>query len=476
MLFNSIAFAIFFPCVVIAHFLLPHRHRWWLLLGASCYFYMYLIPKYMLILALTIVIDYIAGRLIERSTGRARRWWLSASIVANCITLAVFKYFNFAADSIAALTNSFGASVQPWHLDWALPVGLSFHTFQAMSYTIEVYRGAQPAERHFGRFALYVLFFPQMVAGPIERPQNLIPQFRRPSRFDVVRAQQGLWMMLWGLFKKVVIADRLAVYVNEVYGDPGGFGGSSLLFATYLFSFQIYCDFSGYTDMAIGAARVLGYDLMQNFRLPYLATSIDGFWRRWHISLSTWFRDYLYHPLGGSRVGTARSMLNASAVFLISGLWHGASWMFVIWGALHAFYFVFGRLTRPFRERVRSRLGLDGPILRIFQRLLTFHLVTLAWVFFSARSLGDAQLILVGIVTRVGDRLYWGASQFGTTLGVALIGLLLAVQLLQSRGLVSLYFSSISWPSWVRWAAALVLLFGVMILGISSHEFIYFQF
>src|SRR5262245_25802672 len=300
MLFNSLQFCVFFFVVTSLFFVLPHRWRWLLLLIASCYFYMAFIPVYILILGFTIVIDYIAGILIEDAQGKKRKFLLIASLIANVGVLFVFKYFNFLANSFTDLATALsGQQVAHIGLRIILPIGLSFHTFQSMSYTIEVYRGNQKAERHFGIYALYVMFYPQLVAGPIERPQNLLPQFRQNHNFDYQRVTSGLRLMAWGLFKKTVVADRLALFVNKIYAEPGSFDGPVLLLATLFFAFQIYCDFSGYSEIAIGSARVMGFNLMQNFDRPYHARSISEFWRRWHISLSTWFRDYLYFPLGG---------------------------------------------------------------------------------------------------------------------------------------------------------------------------------
>ncbi len=358
MLFNSLQFLLFFPVVTALYFLASQRLRWVVLLAASCVFYAAFIPKYLLILAFLILVDYVAGRGIENAEGRRRRMLLLMSLVANIGLLCVFKYLDFADQNLNALFAWAGLDWVIPQLNIILPIGLSFHTFQAMSYTIEVYRGRQKAERHLGIYALYVMFYPQLVAGPIERPYQLLHQFREHHEFDLPRVSDGLKLMLWGFFKKVVIADRIGLYVNQVYEAPTSHHGWSLIVATYFFAFQIYCDFSGYTDIAIGAAQVMGFRLMDNFNRPYFAKSIAEFWRRWHISLSSWFRDYLYFPLGGNRVPVPRWCFNISIVFLLSGLWHGASWTFVVWGALHGFYILVGRFTRtraPALVRQRAR-------------------------------------------------------------------------------------------------------------------------
>ena len=293
MLFNSLHFLVFFVVVTTTYFVIPHKYRWFLLLASSCYFYMAFVPIYILILGFTIVIDYFAGILIENTKGKKKRLFLIASLIANIGVLAVFKYYNFLNDNLNILLHGIGYQNPIPHLSILLPIGLSFHTFQAMSYTIEVYHGKQKAERHFGIYSLYVMFYPQLVAGPIERPQNLLHQFYEKHYFDYQRVTDGLKLMAWGLFKKVIIADRLATVVDNVYNNPLEHTGLSFIIATIFFSFQIFCDFSGYSDMAIGAAQVMGFKLMKNFDRPYHSKSIHEFWGRWHISLSTWFKDYL---------------------------------------------------------------------------------------------------------------------------------------------------------------------------------------
>ena len=317
---------------------MPYKNRWFLLLVSSCYFYMAFVPIYILILAFTIVIDYFAGIYIENAKEERKKLFLVFSLIANIGVLAVFKYYNFLNENFSFLMHGFGLSNPIPYLSILLPIGLSFHTFQAMSYTIEVYRGHQKAERHFGIYSLYVMFYPQLVAGPIERPQNLLHQFREKYDFDYDRVVGGLKLILWGFVKKLVIADRLAIYVNAVYNNPEQHNGMTFIVATIFFAIQIYCDFSGYSDIAIGAAKVMGFKLMTNFNRPYFARNISEFWKRWHISLSTWFKDYLYISLGGNRVSIPRWYFNLMLVFIISGLWHGANWTYIIWGAWNGFY------------------------------------------------------------------------------------------------------------------------------------------
>ncbi len=390
MLFNSLEFLIFFPVVTALYFALPSvRGRQWLLVVASTGFYMAFIPQYALILYGTIVVDYFAGLQIERSKGRHRRAWLMASIVANIGSLAVFKYYNFFIANTNDILSSLHSGSHLPVMELTLPVGLSFHTFQAMSYTIEVYRGNQKAERSFLVYALYVMFYPQLVAGPIERPQNIIHQLKEKKAFDAGRVVHGFRFMLWGFFKKAVVADRLALVVNGVYGAPAQRSGPILAVATIAFAIQIYADFSGYSDIALGVAEVMGVHLMTNFRQPYCSQSVSEFWGRWHISLSTWFRDYLYIPLGGNRVGSLRRVLNLMVTFLVSGLWHGASWTYVVWGGLNGAFLVVEGLISP-RLRSRSPPG----VLAAGRVLITFTAICVTWVFFRATTLHDAWVIL----------------------------------------------------------------------------------
>ena len=394
MLFNSLQFLVFFIVITIAYFLINNKYKWVLLLAASCYFYMCFVPVYILILAGTIIIDYFAGILLENTEGNKRKYILIASLVANIGVLAVFKYYNFFIHNLNKVLDSIAVPGSLKLLGILLPIGLSFHTFQAMSYTIEVYRRRQKAERHFGIFALYVMYYPQLVAGPIERPQNLLPQFHQDKRFDFERVKSGLMQMAWGFFKKIVIADRLALVVDFAYTDINPQSGLSLLLATVFYSFQIYCDFSGYSDIAIGASKVMGIDLMTNFRTPYLSKSISEFWKRWHISLSTWFKDYLYIPLGGKKVKVSRWYFNLMIVFIISGFWHGANWTFLIWGALHGLYLVFA--IEKDKWKARSRIGFKLPsfLTKGLDIVITFSLVTFAWIFFRSYNVSWAASII----------------------------------------------------------------------------------
>ncbi|HVZ89069.1 MAG TPA: MBOAT family protein [Polyangia bacterium] len=475
MLFNSLAFLIFFPLVTLIFFLLPHRWRWVHLLAASCYFYASFVPIYLLILAFTIAVDYVAGLLIERAQGQRRKLFLACSIVANVGVLCVFKYWNFVNHNLTTALQLFGVRNAVPMLSFVLPLGLSFHTFQAMSYTIEVYRGHQKAERHLGIYALYVMFYPQLVAGPIERPQNMLPQFRVHQTYDPARVAEGLKTMAWGMFKKLVLADNLSIVVAPVYAHPRAYSGVQLAVATVCFAFQIYCDFSGYSDIALGSARVMGFKLMTNFDAPYESTSVTEFWRRWHISLSTWFKDYLYFPLGGNRRGAARGMLNKMIVFVVSGLWHGANWTYVVWGGLHGVYTVGEQLI----QRPVSRRG--EPVRaswarRVVAAGVTFTLVCLAWVFFRAERVGDAWQIVTRILTFASPselRADAGALDHRVAF-LALAPVVMALEAIDRRG--GLFQRIDRLPALSRYAVYLVLVYATILFRGMSAQFIYFQF
>jgi len=480
MLFNSLEFAVFFPFVCVLYFTLPTSWRTPLLLISSCVFYMAFVPAYIIILLVTILIDYFAGIYLERVSGKPRFILLATSIVATCIVLFVFKYFDFFVGSFIGVAGLFGWNLPPHTLNILLPIGLSFHTFQSLSYVVEVYRGHQKAERDFITYATFVMFFPQLVAGPIERPQNLLHQFHEKHSFDFDRMVRGLKRMTWGFFKKLVIADRLALYVNDVYAAPSNFTGLQLTLATLFFAYQIYCDFSGYSDIAIGTARVLGFNLMENFDRPYYASSISEFWRRWHISLSTWFRDYVYVPLGGSRVNRPRWMFNILVTFGVSGLWHGANWTYVVWGLLNGFYLIFGALTQSLRTRLFETIGLNesNPLRRVIRTVSTFILICIAWVIFRARNLYDAHYIFTHFWKD------WSLCGIGTEqfllrqMPVALGGLVILElgQWLQPR-LGEIEPTVQRLPTAVRWAGYFVLLLGITLFGVyRKAQFIYFQF
>jgi alginate O-acetyltransferase complex protein AlgI len=480
MLFNSFQFLIFFLIVTPIYFLLPHKFRWAHLLFASCVFYSVFIPTYIFILFFTIIIDYFAGILIENATYARKKKFLILSILANVLVLAIFKYYNFFIGNCNSILEPLHIEPLPY-LSILLPIGLSFHTFQAMSYTIEVYRGNQRAERHFGIYALYVMFYPQLVAGPIERPQNMLHQFHEEKYFNFNNLYSGLRIILWGLFKKVVIADRLSIVADHVYNQPYDFNGFAILLATICFSFQIYCDFSGYSDMAIGLARIMGFDLMINFRQPYFSKSISEFWSRWHISLSTWFKDYLYIPMGGNRVNDNRYYFNLMVVFLISGFWHGANWTFIIWGILHGLYLVLGSISKKYAQ---GKYKLPS----VFSILFTFLLVMMAWVFFRADSVENA-LYLISKILSINDldsyfKLSDGIANISgsTFLGLPLYKLfftfgLIGVLLLADWLMINYKNKFLLAPWYLQNSIYFSIILAILIFGVfDTKQFIYFQF
>lgn len=474
MLFNSLHFVFFFLVVSAGYFTMPHRFRWIWLLSSSCYFYMSFVPVYILILGFTIAVDYVAGIYIERSEGKKRKLFLVLSLIANIGVLMFFKYYNFLNENLMNLLGQDHAPLP--YLSILLPIGLSFHTFQAMSYTIEVYRGNQKAEKHFGIYALYVMFYPQLVAGPIERPQNLLHQFREEHKFEYERVVDGLKLMLWGLFMKIVIADRLAIYVDAVYNNSEQHGGKTLTVATIFFAIQIYCDFAGYSNIAIGAAKVMGFKLMTNFNRPYFSRSVSEFWTRWHISLSTWFRDYLYISLGGNKVSVPRWYFNLFIVFLISGFWHGANWTFIAWGALNGFYLIFALVTNNWRDGFLKSSGLSKfPLLKnTGQCLITFGLICLSWVFFRASSIHEASAIFGKIFSFDGKLFYDHPS----TILYCLMGIsiLFFVESFDHKHDERLYILNRPKGIFKQFSYALLLIMIIMIGVLDGSEFIYFQF
>ncbi len=475
MLFNSIQFLFFFVIVTTFYFVLPYNKRWLLLLLSSCYFYMAFVPVYILILGFTIVIDYFAGIYIENAEGKLRKLFLLFSLIANIGVLAVFKYYNFINENFSVILKGFALENPIPYLSILLPIGLSFHTFQAMSYTIEVYRGNQKAERHFGIYSLYVMFYPQLVAGPIERPQNLLHQFREKYDFNYNRVVEGLKLMLWGLFKKLVIADRLAIYVNTVYNNPEHHSGYSFMLATVFFAIQIYCDFSGYSEIAIGTAKVMGFKLMTNFNRPYFSRNISEFWKRWHISLSTWFKDYLYISLGGNRVTTSRLYLNLFIVFVVSGLWHGANWTYLIWGAINGFYLVFAIISKNTRNKFNKLIGLDRlpRIHNGIQISITFVLACFAWIFFRANNVQDAFSIIKKIFEPKGSLFIDNSTLFYSFIAISILFLIES-----KKEYYKGHFSFLENKSWlIRNLTYASLIIIILIMGVfDGGQFIYFQF
>ncbi|HOD15371.1 MAG TPA: MBOAT family O-acyltransferase [Spirochaetota bacterium] len=571
MFFNSYAFVIFFVVVATLFFTLPHRYRWALLLLASYFYYMYWDPKYAVLILTTTVIVYFSAILMHNRTARVRKLLVAFSLLSNLGILFLFKYFDFFNQSVRSLLGLFGISYNVPSLKVLIPeslgflnpvvtdlyalfgisynepaltlllpvVGISFYTFMALSYTIDVYRGTREPERNFGKFALYVSFFPVLLSGPIERSTSLIPQLYQEQRFDYDRITDGLKLIAWGLFQKFVIADRLGMYVNQVYGNPqaAAFDGLPLLAATYFFVIQVYCDFAGYTDVAIGTAQVLGFKLTPNFKRPYFASTLGELWRRWHITLITWFRDYLYIPLGGNRVSRWRLYLNMIIVFSLSGLWHGAQWTFVIWGSLNGVLLILGRMTKTMRDWTRNTvfaallkvpaaayfvlcaasvavaliavvgparssglpvsaavvavfmagLGLLGIRKDLYERAVvaakklwmifaTFHLFVLGAVFFRANSVADAWYILKNFPGTNVQAVLKSFDVVQLALMILLVFVINIVHYIQeTRG--SIRDMIRAKPLWVRWTCYFLLCTSIALLGVrGSQQFIYFRF
>ena len=472
MVFNSIEFAIFLPIVVLLFYLLPQKARWLMLLAASCVFYMWFVPKYILILLVTIIIDYSAGILMEKHENepKKKKTYLVISVVSTILVLFIFKYLGFINDNFVWLCQKLGLDVRT-SVNIILPIGLSFHTFQSMSYVIEVYRGHQKAERHFGYYSLYVMFFPQLVTGPIERPGNLLRQLHEKKDFRYENISNGMRLILFGLFIKMVVADHLGAYVDEVYANPAEYNSWSVMLAMAFYSFQIYCDFFGYSTIALGSAKLMGFDISDNFRTPYLAKNIAEFWHRWHISLSTWFRDYVYFPLGGSRVKFGRWAFNILVVFVLSGIWHGAAWTFLFWGFAHGLLHIVEKALKqrvPTLEPKSKWLSVSLDMLRIAK---TFVLVTLFWVMFRATDFANMRDIFAAAVSNFGG---------GQTLAIKPeVWLYLALFILSDLLLFNTRFDA--WcedkPMIVRWLIYALFIFMVIACSsVNSFPFIYFQF
>lgn len=469
MLFNSLDFLVFFAVVYAGYLLLPHlaQNRW--LLAASFFFYGYWDYRFLGLMLVSITIDYFTGLRIHASADpRVRKRWLVTSITAELTILGFFKYFNFFVSSAEVLLAQFGLDPARWHLNIVLPVGISFYTFQAMSYSIDIYRGHLKPTRDYLSFALFVSLFPQLVAGPIERASHLLPQVLQPRRITALAIRQGLWLVLYGLFKKMVIADNLSLMVDRHFaGDPAGWAAA--LVGTYGFAFQILCDFSAYSDIARGVGQLMGFDLMRNFRNPYFALNPSDFWRRWHISLSTWLRDYLYIPLGGNRGGARRTYINLILTMLLGGLWHGASWTFVAWGLYHGLLLAVHRLIAG--ERGSSEAPISG-LGRVWRMAGMFHLVCIGWVFFRARTFSQAWAYLTSFTGPAG----WSHALLNDTLLlVVLVVPLLAIQAYKERTgdlYAPLRLSLV--PRIALYAGLLLSILTVAHTG--SHAFIYFQF
>ena len=497
MLFNSLAYAVFLPVVFILYWVLPHKFRWPLLLLASYYFYMSWNAAYVVLIGATTLVSYGCALLLEKTDNpKKKKGYVGVALFISLGILFVFKYYNFAA----GLLEGIHEAIRIPRLDVLLPVGISFYTFQTLSYVIDVYRGQTQAERNLGIYATFVSFFPQLVAGPIERSSNLLPQITSEKRFDYASATYGIRLILWGLYKKMVIADNLAVFVDRVFENVQNYQGYSFVLAAFFFSIQIYCDFSGYSDIARGSAKLLGIDLMENFKSPYFSSSIREFWSRWHISLSTWFRDYVYIPLGGNRKGKVRTVINNLVTFLVSGLWHGANVTYIVWGGIHGVGQVCenllcrnrksrkGRSEQTCQEsRTNPKLRKkNGNLRRVFGMVFVFLFVTLAWVFFRAKSLSDAVYVLTHLFTDLeilhpGAYFYNGMNMIFMNWGLFFRDLALYVLPLAVYDGFSLRTDV---PAWIgtrgplmRYGFITVLITVILVYGyVGQSTFVYFQF
>jgi alginate O-acetyltransferase complex protein AlgI len=465
MLFNSFEFLVFFALVFVSYYSLSHKLRWLLLLLSSCFFYMYFIPEYILILFFTILITYYSAILIEKSTiKKQRKQILIISILLNISILSYFKYFNFLNNNLSTFLDFFSVENRIPLLEIILPVGLSFFIFQSISYSIEVYRGTLPVERHLGYYSLYVMFFPQLVAGPIERPQNILPQLKKKSKFSFTNLESGLKLILLGLFKKVVVADQLSFFVDNVYASQLNQSPEQIFVAAILFSFQIYCDFSGYSDMAIGLAKTMGIDLMTNFKQPYFSYSLTHFWQRWHISLSSWFKDYLYIPLGGNRESRFKTYRNIFIIFAVSGLWHGSSWTFVIWGLIHGFVVT---IERVFKYNPKNK----NFFIRSIGVFITFLIVTIAWVFFRSSNIDQAFNFLFSLKNISTEKIIILVSNSEVFYNFILVSLLIIVDFFDTK----INLNNLNIVSKTLFYT-LVLIFILIMGSFNNNSFIYFQF
>ena len=494
MLFNSLEFLIFLPITFAVFWLTPNKWRWIPALIASYYFYMYWNPRLVSLILFTTLVSYVCGILVERNHDKPKlkKIILAATLVTSIGTLLFFKYFNFLYEAFFDVAVMLGANEPLGYFSIMLPVGISFYTFQTASYVIDVYKGDIPAEKHLGYFALFVTFFPQLVAGPIERPADLLPQLRAEKSIRKIDYVGAFRFMMVGFFKKIAVADAIGVIVNTTYENVAAATGLSSLVSTVLFAVQIYCDFSGYSDIAVGCAKLFGVNLIENFKTPYASRSIKEFWNRWHISLSRWLRDYIYFPLGGSRVKQARWVLNTFIVFFISGLWHGASYTFIVWGLLHAAYQVIGKYTLSARDNLWGRVikKSDSKIISVIRTVCTFLLVDFAWIFFRASSLTDAGLIIKRIFTDYSfttEYMEKTASNLSLSLPIALyvlfaIALLVVSERMKYPQIANNNTTSSKLTASLRFSAYILMVWCVITVWIAlqaadvGSSFIYFQF
>jgi D-alanyl-lipoteichoic acid acyltransferase DltB (MBOAT superfamily) len=482
MLFNSIDFAIFLPIVFLLYWFVFYKNlrvQNLLLVAASYLFYGWWDSRFLSLIIFSTMVDYFVGRKLKNENNQTKRkLFLWISILVNLGFLGFFKYYNFFLDSFISTFSLFGKNINANSLNIILPVGISFYTFQTLSYTIDVYKKKLEPTNDFIAFAAFVSFFPQLVAGPIERATNLLPQFYKKRHFDYNKAVDGMRQILWGLFKKIVIADNCAEFANHIFNNSTDMNGSALVIGALFFTFQIYGDFSGYSDIAIGTSRLFGFNLMKNFAFPYFSRDIAEFWRRWHISLSTWFRDYLYIPLGGSRVGTLKKIRNTFIIFIVSGFWHGANWTFVIWGALNAIYFL------PLLLSKRNRIHLDSiapgqnfPKLKeLLSILLTFSLVAFAWIFFRAENITHAFNYISEIFSQSLFEIPNFPERKRALLIIFLVMIFTGIEWKEREQEFALQYLGITWKPLIRYTMYYLIIFAIFWLGGKEQQFIYFQF
>ena len=479
MLFNSISFAIFLPIVFAAYWLANKslRAQNLLLLVSSCYFYGSWDYRFLFLLLFSISLDYFTGiKMAEAGNSVMKKFWFWLSISVNLGFLGLFKYYNFFQQSFADFLSVFGIKTNFWTIQVILPVGISFYTFHGLSYVIDIYKGRIKPERNFINYSVFVSFFPLLVAGPIERATHLLPQIQQPRQFDYAKAVNGMRQILWGLFKKMVIADNCAEFANQIFNHSAGYSGSTLVLGALFFTFQIYCDFSGYSDIAIGTAKLFGIDLLRNFAFPYFSRDIAEFWRRWHISLSSWFRDYLYIPLGGSRGGTWMKVRNTFIIFLVSGFWHGANWTFLVWGLLNAIYIMPSILYST--NRVNLDIVAQGKMLPTYREVmymtLTFALTVFAWIFFRANNIHHAFSYVSGIFSSSFFNIPQISPEAFGFLGLAI--LFMIVEWFGREQQFALAHIDRVFPKKIRWAVYFGLIVSIFYLSGKEQAFIYFQF
>ncbi len=494
MVFNSVDFLVFFPIVLFVYFLVPKKIRYVWLFVASYYFYMSWNPKYAVLIALSTVITYLSGIFIGKTEKKkTKNWIVAGSLISNLGILFFFKYFDFALANVNRVLAQFGIGIIEKPFDVLLPIGISFYTFQALGYTIDVYRGETAPEKNIIKYALFVSFFPLLAAGPIERSKNLLKQIQKADTFRLWNYENitgGAAMMLWGYFMKMVVADRLAIFVDYVFLNYTSYGATALTLAAVFFAFQLYCDFGSYSMIAVGCAKMMGFSVTENFNTPYFALSVKEFWRRWHISLSSWLRDYVYIPLGGNRKGKVRKYVNIMITFLVSGLWHGASFSFIAWGGLHGLYQVIGELTLPVREKMVNvfHVKTESFSHKLLKGFVTFGLVDFAWIFFRCNSLSESVAYIGRMIANPDPWFLMNGSIYtlGLTrmeLGIALVSLLVlwVVDVIRHQKGMQLYEYLNTQSLWFRWGVyilliAAIFLFGIYGPGYNAAEFIYFQF